>query len=176
MEQSLSAAWQAHALFAQVDFDEQVQHESSCFCLVGGTLIPSPFGLEKSRIDWFDCFTIRPCWRTTCTNGGSDEAEAFFSGVLFVFCFFFCRVGVAGRMDEVTAEAAAEAAAPAATIRACSLLASFWMQISRLVFLLLSVSLAVSLLSSRECIFPAFVGVIKSTGTSRPPETGRMVE
>ena len=78
LERSLSAAWQTHALFAQVDFDEQVQHESSCFCVVGGTLIPSPFGLEKSRIDWFVCFTIRPCWRTTCTNGGSVEAEAFF--------------------------------------------------------------------------------------------------
>ena len=42
LEQSLSAARQTHALFAQVDFDEQVQHESSCFCVVGGTLIPRP--------------------------------------------------------------------------------------------------------------------------------------
>ena len=177
LEQSLLAAWQSHALFAQVDLNEQVQHESPYFCVVGGTLIPSPFGLEKSRIDWFNCFTIRPFLRTTGTNWGSVEAETFFSGVLFVFCLFFCRVGVDGRMHEVTTEAAAEVAAPAATIRACSLLASFWRQISRLIFLLLSVSLTVSwLLLSRECIFPAFAGLTKSTGSFRPPEPMGMID
>ena len=80
-------------------------------------------------------------------------------------------------MDEVIAEAAAAAAAPRATIKACFVQASLRRHISRLVSLL-AVTMPVSwlLLSSRECIFPAFVGVIKSTGTSRPPETGRMVE
>ena len=51
LEQSLSAAWQMYFLFVQVDWDMQVQHESPCFCVAGGTLILSPFGFEKSRID-----------------------------------------------------------------------------------------------------------------------------
>ena len=116
LEQSLSAAWQLQALFAQVDLDVQVQHESSCFCVVGGTLIARPFGL-KSRIDCLR-FTIRPLLRTTSVYSG--EVEAFLSGVLFLFCFFFRRVGVEGEVDEVIAEATATAVASAlaATIRA----------------------------------------------------------
>ena len=82
-------------------------------------MIPRPFGLEKSRIDWFVGFTICPFLRTTCVNRGSGvDVEAFFSGVLFLFCFFFCRVGVEGEIDEVIAEATAVASALAATIRA----------------------------------------------------------
>ena len=87
-----------------------MQHELSCFCVVGGTLIPRPFEL-KSRIDWFVGFTIRPFLRTTCVNRGSGvDVEAFFSGVLFLFCYFVCHVGVDGRLDEVMAEAAASRA------------------------------------------------------------------
>ena len=164
-------------MFAQVDLDEQVQHESSCFCVVCGTLIPSPFELEKSRIDWFDCFTIRPFLRTTGTKGGSVEAEALFSGVLFVFCFFFCRVRVAGRLDEVIRAAAVALVAPRATIKACLVHASLLRHISRLVSFLSSVTVtvSVSLLLSRGCNFSAFVGLTKSTGSSLSPELVWMI-
>ena len=118
LEQSRSAAWQSQCLFAQVDLEVQVQHESPCVGMMDGILIPRPFGLEKSRIDWFVGLTIRPFLRTTCVNRGSGvDVEAFFSGVLFLFCFFVCRVGVDGRLDEVMTEAAATAAAPRATIK-----------------------------------------------------------
>ena len=175
LEQSLSAARQTHALFAQVDLDEQVQHESSCFCVVGGTLIPRPVGL-KSRIDCLG-FTIRPLLRTTSVNWDSGEAEAFFSGVLFLFCFFFRRVGVEGEFDEVMAEAAAAAtAAPRATMKACFLQASCWRPISRLVGLTLTLTVLVVVLSSRGCNFPSFVGLIKSTGSLSLPRSVRMEE
>ena len=95
LEQSLLAAWQSHALFAQVDLNVQVQHESPCFCVVGGTLIPSPFGLKKSRMDWFVCFTIRPCLRTTCSNRGSIEAKF----PVFYLCSVSYSVG-SGWMEE----------------------------------------------------------------------------
>ena len=84
--------------------------------MVDGTLITRPVGL-KSRIDYLR-FTIRPLLRTTSVYWDSGEAEAFFSGVLFLFCFFFRRVGVEGEIDEVIAEATAVASALAATIRA----------------------------------------------------------
>ena len=110
-------------------------------------MIPSPFKLEKSRIDWFDCFTVRPFLRTTGTKGGSVEAEAFFSGVLFAFCFFFCRVGVAGRLDEVIAAATAVSVAPQATTKAYLVHAPLLRHISRLVSFLSAVTVSVSLLS-----------------------------
>ena len=78
-------------------------------------------------------------------------------------------------MDEVMTEAAAAVAAPRVTLKACSLQAYFWRSISRLVLLLLSVSVSMELLSSRECNFPAFVRLLnKSTGSFLLPRTVRM--
>ena len=67
LEQSRSAAWQSQCLFAQVDLEVQVQHESPCVGMMDGILIPRPFGLEKSRTDCVG-FTIRPLLRTTNVN------------------------------------------------------------------------------------------------------------
>ena len=108
-------------------------------------------------MDWFDCFTIRPFLRTTWLNRGSVEAEAFFSIVLLTFCLFICRVGVAGRVDEVIAAAAAASAAPRATNIIYLIHTSLRKHISRLVSFLSAVMVTVSLLvswllSSRECI------------------------